>query len=103
MTSTTFALALTTVGLLTAAAPARAMCERFGTQLECRIGVGRLSIGTQRDAEPTYASALLPQTFSASKGPFDEPPQAGTPRIELQNVGRDPSLCHRFGDETYCY
>lgn len=102
MTHTIFALALAT-GLLGAAAPARATCERFGTQLECRMGVGRLSIGTQRDAEPTYASALRPQTFSAGKGPFDEPAEAGTTRLELQNVGRDPSLCHRFGDETYCY
>ena len=103
MTSTTFALALATVGLLAAAAPARAMCERFGTQLECRLGPGRLSIGTHRDPDPAYASAFRPHTFHAGAGPFDEPARTGMPRIELQNVGRDPTLCRRLGGETYCY
>jgi hypothetical protein len=103
MTSTTFALALATVGLLAAPAPSRAMCERFGTQLECRLGPGRLSLGTQRDADPAYASALRPHTFHPGGSPFDETVRTGTPHIELQNVGRDPGLCRRFGDETYCY
>jgi hypothetical protein len=35
---------------------------------------------------------------------LDERPVTNWPlRLELQNVGTDPGLCWKFGDETYCH
>ena len=98
-----FALALMMgLGLLGAATRAPAACLRFGTQLECDVGGSQLLIGTQAAAAPAYAGALRPQLLQG--GAVDDRPLPRWPfRIELQNVGVDPSLCRRIGNETYCY
>ena len=54
-------------------------------------------------AEPAYAGALRPQPLQRS----DELDASAAPerpfRLDLQNVGVDPGLCRKFGNETYCY
>jgi len=97
-----FPLALMTLGLLAAAAQAPAACRQFGTQLECDLSGSQLLIGTQAAAAPTHAGAPQPQLLQG--GDLDFRPVPRWPfRLELQNVGVDPSLCRRIGNETYCY
>jgi len=97
-----FALVLTALGLLGAATRAPAACRLFGTQLECDLGGSQLLIGTQAEAAPAYAGALRPRLLQA--GGVDNRPLPRWPfRLELQNVGVDPSLCRKIGNETYCY
>ena len=90
-------------GLLCAATRAPAACRWFGTQLECDLGESQVLIGTQKMAEPAYAGALRPQPLQRS----DELDASAAPerpfRLDLQNVGVDPGLCRKFGNETYCY
>ena len=88
--------------VLGAATRAPAACQRFGTQLECDLGGSQLLLGTQAEPAPSYAGALRPQMLQG--GDVDERPLPRWPfRLELQNVGVDPSLCRRIGNETYCY
>jgi hypothetical protein len=92
--------------LLVLGAPlqAMAMCRRYGTQLECAFGGGQLVVGTQRAADPSYTGEFRPQTFQATRRVFDGRARLDGPfRIELQNVARDPGLCWKLGDETYCH
>ena len=97
-------LVLTALVLLGTATQAPAACRRFGTQLECSLGGSQLLIGTQAAAEPAYAGALRPQPLQASDGLLDDRPPPRWPlRLQLQNVGVDPSLCRKIGNETYCY
>lgn len=92
------------LGVLGAPLQAMAACRRYGTQLDCVLGGRQVVIGTQREADPAYTGELRPQTFQATRRLLAERPRfAGSFRIELQNVARDPGLCWRLGDETYCY
>ena len=97
-----FAPVLMALVLLGAATEAPAACRWFGTQLECDLGGSQLLIGTQAAPAPAYSSALRPQPLQG--GDVDDRPLPRWPlRLELQNVGVDPSLCRRIGNETYCY
>ena len=97
-------LVVVALGVLGAPLQAAAACRRYGTQLECVLGGRQLVIGTQREGEPAYAGEFRPQTFQATRRAFDEGARFARPfRIEVQNVARDPGLCWRLGDETYCY
>ena len=97
-----FPLALMTLGLLAAAAQAPAACRQFGTQLECDLGGSQLLIGTQAAPAAAYGSSLRPQLLQG--GDLDDRPTPRWPlRLDFQNVGVDPSLCRRIGNETYCY
>jgi hypothetical protein len=104
---TRFLLALMGFGLLAAAPQASAACRWFGTQLECPIGGSQLSIGTQAAAEPFYANPLRPRGLQGSDGLdelLDDRAVSEWPvRLDLQNVGVDPRLCRKVGNETYCY
>src|SRR5437867_12956013 len=89
-----FALVLMALALLGVATRAPAACRRFGTQLECDLGGSQLLIGTQAAAAPAYAGALRPQLLQG--GDADDRPLPRWPfRLELQNVGVDPTLCRR--------
>ena len=81
-----------------------ARCGLFGTQLECGLGANEVVIGTQVAAEPHPAtSSLRPHSFHGSTRLFDDHAQPGRPRIEIQNIGVDPTLCRSIGNESYCY
>jgi len=96
--------ALVAFGLVGAAPRAWASCHRFGTQLHCTLGSRQLSIGTQVAAEPSRVGTLRTLPLHGGEGLFDEQPVVSWPfRLELQNVGTDPGLCWRSGDETYCH
>ena len=85
-------------------AGARAGCERFGTQLDCAIAGRPVVIGTQAADDPRYATSPFdPQPFQGNARLLDDRPRSEPLRIEIQDIGRDPSLCRRIGDETYCY
>ena len=99
---TRFLLALMALGLFGATPQASAACRWFGTQLECDLGGNQLVIGTQTAANPGYATPVRPQPFGS--GLFDGRAIPNRPlRLELQDVGTDPGLCRKFGNETYCY
>jgi hypothetical protein len=96
--------ALWAFGLLSAATNAPAACQWFGTQLECALGGSQLSMGTQTAIEPTYAGTFRPLPFRGSPGLLDNGPLPGWPfRLQVQNIGVDPNLCWKVGNETYCY
>jgi len=96
--------ALLAVGLLSAATNAPASCRWFGTQVVCALGGSQLSIGTQTAVEPTYATAVPPLPFNGSPRLLDNGTPLGQPfRLELQNIGVEPDLCRKIGDEAYCY
>jgi len=98
-------LAPMALGLLAFATHAPAICSRSGTQIACDIGGTQLSIGTQRMAEPTCAKAALPlQRLQGCDDLLDDHAAPEWPvRLEIQNIGADPGLCRRLGNETYCY
>jgi len=101
---TRFLLALMALGLFGATPQASAACRWFGTQLECDLGESQVLIGTQKMAEPAYAGALRPQPLQRSDGLLDARAVPERPlRFDLQNVGVDPGLCRKLGNETYCY
>jgi hypothetical protein len=92
------------VGVLAVAAHAPAACRWFGTQVECGVGASRVVIGTQAATVPTYARSLPIPSFHGDSG-LREDRAAPWRRfeIDLQDVGADPSLCRKIGNETYCY
>jgi len=97
-------LVLITIGALAVASPASAACRLFGTQLECDLGANRVLLGTQRAHEPTYAGSFMPQAFRGT----DNLLVIGRAlpdsfQLQLQDIGADPSLCRKIGNETYCY
>src|SRR5881296_2005873 len=97
-----FALVLLGLVLRGAATRASAAGWRFGAQHECDLGGSQLLIGTQAAPAPAYGSSLRPQLLQG--GDLDDRPLPRWPlRLELQNVGVDPSFCRRIGNETYCY
>ena len=92
------------LGLLGAATNARASCRWFGTQLECAIPSSQLLLGTQTEAEPSYARGFRPLGLQEGAGFLDQRAvREHAFAFELQNVGADPSLCRKLGNETYCY
>ena len=94
---------LVAFGLLGATTNASAACHRLGTQLECDLGGREVVIGTQATAEPRYAQIFRPHLLNGGSGVLDEHPVPDGPlRLELQNVGVDPGLCWKLGNETYC-
>ena len=90
--------------LLAVAAEARATCGWVGTQFECDLGKSLVLIGTQRTPEPQCSRV---RGVSSLRGCEGLPGEHSTParpfQLEIQNVGLDPSLCRRIGNETYCY
>ena len=99
-----FLFTLVALGLIGASPCAWASCRWFGTQLECDLGARQVAVGTQTAAEPSSVRAFRPQRLDGGGGLFDERPVTNWPlRLELQNVGTDPGLCWKFGDETYCH
>jgi hypothetical protein len=92
------------VGVLAVAAHASAACRWFGTQVECGVGASRVLIGTQAAEVPTYARSFPIHSFHGDSG-LREDRAAPWRRfeIDLQDVGADPSLCRKIGNETYCY
>ena len=97
-----FPIALMAVGLLALSTSAPAACRPFGTQIECDLGRSELTIGTQRAPAPAHARAFQPQSLQAGEL-LDDRPASRPFRFELQNIGSDPSLCRKIGNETYCY
>ena len=97
-----FVLVLMALVLLGTATEAPAACRWFGTQVECDLGGSQLLIGTQATPAPAYARSLRPQLLQGGD-PDDRPPSRWPLRLEFQNVGVDPSLCRKIGNETYCY
>ena len=92
------------MGAILACAPSVwAVCRPFGTQLECDVGSNRVVIGTQRAAQPTCARSFAVLSFGGDVCLQNDPVPPETPRIQLQNVGTDPQLCRKIGNETYCY
>jgi hypothetical protein len=90
------------LALLGTATHTSAACRRFGTQLECDLGDRELVIGTQVEAQPGYARAFHPNLLTSGTDVFDD--RAAAPlRLELQNVGTDPGLCWKLGNETHCH
>jgi hypothetical protein len=105
---TRFLLALLmALGLLGAAPRDSAACRWFGTQLECPVGGSQLLIGTQAAAEAPSVNSLRPHGLQGNDGLSELLDDRVVPewpvRLELQNVGVDPGLCRKFGNETYCY
>jgi hypothetical protein len=98
-----FVPALLTMALLGFAAPAAAACRTVGTQLHCDVLGSHVSIGTQTAVEPGERLPVRPQGLFGAPWHFQDAIAATPFRIEIQNVGADPSLCHRWGNETYCY
>jgi hypothetical protein len=71
-------------------------------QLECDVGSHRVVIGTQA-AAPTCATAFSVLSFAGDVCFPNEPAPPHEFRIQLQDVGTDPQLCRKIGNETYCY
>lgn len=95
---------LVALGLFGASPAAWASCRWFGTQLECELGGRQLSIGTQAALEPSHGGAFRAQPLLGGEGLFDDRPVITWPlRLDVQNVGTDPGVCWKFGDETYCH
>lgn len=94
---------LIVLGVLAGPIRADAACQWYGTQLDCRLGDGRLVIGSQT-AEPTRGTtSLRPQTLQGVGGLLTRRPAPASIGISVQDVGTDPSLCRRIGNESYCY
>ena len=90
--------------VLTATPRESGACRWFGTQLECNVGGSRVVIGTQAAAGRSYARSFPAHSFRAEDGfPVDHPPLRQPFAIELQDVGADPGLCRKIGNETYCH
>jgi hypothetical protein len=63
-----------------------------------------LVIGAQRAAEPTPTTGFQRQCLQGSECFLDERAAPERPlRLEFQDVGVDPGLCRKVGNETYCY
>ena len=90
--------------VLTATPRESAGCRWFGTQLECDVGGSRVVIGTQAAQERSYARSFPTHSFRADDGfPVEHPAPRQPFAIELQDVGADPGLCRKIGNETYCH
>ena len=79
-----------------------AACRQFGTQLECDVGSNRVVIGTQAEP-PTCRTSFSVLSFAGDVCLPNEPAPPHEFGIQLQDVGTDPQLCRKIGNETYCY
>ncbi len=93
--------ALTVAAVLGSAAPAPAGCGWFGTQVECDVGGKLLTLGTQQASEGACPGILTLQGCEGVPGMSTVPERPVA--FQLQNVGVDPTLCRRVGNEAYCY
>src|SRR5262245_9320671 len=94
---------LTVIGVLAIGTPASA-CRWFGTQIECRLGWNPVVIGTQAAEAPSYVAPLPLHGFHGDDGlSQDRVAVSRSFQIDVQNIGADPRLCRRIGNETYCY
>jgi hypothetical protein len=92
------------IALLAGVPSADAACMWLGTQVECGVGSSHVVIGTQVADDPRYERSMSPSSFQDRGHLLDGESRATTPfRLELQNIGADPTLCRRLGNETYCY
>ena len=98
-----FPFALAAFALLGLATQSRAACGWFGTQLECDVGRRLVTIGTQKAAAPGCIRPLGALSLQGCVGLPDGNARARPVALEVQNVGVNPDLCRRFGNETYCY
>ena len=94
---------LVMAAMLAIAPAASAACRPFGTQLECDVGSNRVVIGTQAAAQPTCTPSLAVLSFAGDVCFPNDPAPSHELRIQLQDVGTDPQLCRKIGNETYCY
>ena len=96
---------LIVLGVLIGASPTHAGCGRFGTQLECALGAGQVVIGTQVADDPIHPTwSFRPQPFQGNDRLVDDRAVLEQSfRLELQDIGTDPSLCRKIGNESYCY
>jgi hypothetical protein len=99
---TRFRLAIVTA-LLAGMPSVGTTCGWFGTQLECALGARQIVIGTQVAEDPGHARSVRPFSFQIRGRLLDDRSPTTPFRLELQNIGVDPSLCRRVGNETYCY
>jgi hypothetical protein len=91
------------LALLAGAPSAYATCGWFGTRLECSLGSSQVVFGTQVADDPADATSVRPSPFHDHGRLLDDSVQMATPfLLELQNVRIDPTLCRRFGNESYC-
>jgi hypothetical protein len=96
-------LLLIVLGVLAGPVRADAMCQWYGTQLDCRSGDGRLVIGSQTGDPTRGVTSLRPQTLQGDGGLLTRRPAPAAIGLSLQDIGTDPSLCRRIGNESYCY
>jgi hypothetical protein len=80
-----------------------AACRPFGTQLECDVGTSRVVIGTQATAQATRAPSFPCLSFAGDACFRNDPASPRGLQVRLQDVGIDPQLCRKIGNETYCY
>ena len=96
-------LMMVAVAVLGSAPRVPAACRPFGMQLECDVGSKRVVIGTQAAAQPTCAPSFRVRSLAGDDCLPNDAAPAHELRFELQNVGTDPQLCRKIGNETYCY
>jgi hypothetical protein len=100
----TVSMTMMMMGVLGVPPRASAACQWFGTQLQCNVGSTRIVAGTQAAEAPSTASPFPIQSFQGDTGFWhDDAASRGPFEFDLQDFGTDPSLCRRFGNETYCY
>ena len=77
-------------------------CAWFGTQLDCVFGSTDFAIGTQTSEQPRHTFG---PSFFQWNGRLleDGTSSAGRWRVELQDFGKDPTLCRNINGERYCY
>jgi hypothetical protein len=98
------ALAILAVVVAWSSAPVLAACRLYGSQLRCDTEGRRVVIGTQVNEAPGEATSL--PLHALQGGPaFADPRSPSRPLVDihLQDFSGDPSMCKRYGDETYCY
>ena len=93
---------LTIVAALATATGVSAACRPIGTQLQCNVGPSHVVIGTQA-AQPGTRAPLPVLSLNGDGGFADDAAPPHRFEVQVQNFGRDPSLCRTIGNETYCY
>ena len=98
------ALAILGVVVAWSSSPVLAACRLYGSQLRCVTDGRRVVIGTQLDQTPGE-STFLPLNALQGAPAFADVHSVSRPHVDihLQDFSGDPSMCKRYGDETYCY
>ena len=94
---------LIVLGVLAGPVRADAACLWYGTQLDCQLGDGRLVLGSQTGDPTRGITSLRPQPLQGGGGLLARRPSPAAIGLSVQDIGTDPSLCRRIGNETYCY